>query len=75
MTYQTYNSSLSHNFQSRLSSFRNRHSIDKIFNVTVYGEDGETEDFEITASSKSEAMDKAYGYTSIIDIQFATVYE
>lgn len=75
MTYQTFNSTLSHNYVSHLHSYRNRHSIDKIFNVTVHGEDGETEDFEITASSESEAMNKAYGYTTIIDIQYATVYE
>lgn len=75
MTYQTFNSTLSNNYQSRLHQYRNRLAIDKIFSVTVYGEDGEYEDFEVTASSKSEAIDKAYGYTSIVDIQFATVSE
>lgn len=75
MTYQTFNSTLSNSYQSRLHQCRNRHSIDKIFEVTVYGEDGESEVFEVTASSQSMAINKAYGYTSIVDILYATVFE
>lgn len=75
MTYQSFNSNLSSNYQSRLHQYQNRHSYIKNYSVTVYGEDGETEEFEVSASSEKEAINKAYSYTTIVDIQYAFVYE
>lgn len=54
--------------------YRKRNSVmDKIYQVCVYGEDGDFEEFEVSAYDEAEAQSKVESLTNIVDIQFIDI--
>lgn len=55
----------------------NRHKRSALYRVIVNGEDGNYQEFEIEASSKSEAHQKAdaIALSCMIDVTYVEVYE